>query len=1285
MSGIPLEYVITNAIIGNAVLSAIFLYLWRVDRREQAMGYWAGAYVASTLRLAYRLFSLEGGSGTIYAEALFDAVMVVLLGMGALVFIGITLRSAWRFGLLAIAGMVAIAELAVAGILPLSLPNLIGGMVYFLAGLALLERGRKNRGIGYGVLGALFALHGGYLFAFSHLAYNPGQPDSYIFGPIISLAIGVSLLVISQRKQYVEAEKLSAALLAESESRHAAENTSAQNEQRYRAILDSTRSMVGLLDPRGLLLDINQAALVQIAARREDLVGKPFWLTPWWTHDPEQRERLRQAIRRVAAGGHDRFEVSHPDTQGGFRYFDFFLTPIRDDTGQVVFLVPEAHDITDRLYVEKTLHAAEQRFRAISDVSMLGVFVTDESGNTTSFSRRASEITGISETDALAGRMLEFVLPEDRAEHLSQWRMVVEERKPFAGERRFVRNDGIVSWCRLHAAPIIDGSRLLGVVGTVEDVNGRKRAELALRDSEERFSRFFALSPEPFAVARFPTGEYIQVNDAWEQTFGYGQSEVAGKNALDLGMWEEPDQRVKLYGELVRRGQARSGEIRMLGKGGRPIHAQISAQVVNIGKDQYILWSTHDLSERDRMTQALRVSEERISHVFYLLPDLVTINSLEEGRFYDMNHHWESMLGYSREEALGKTVDELGIWPDREARRSLVRDIRGNGLVRNRQTELCRKDGQIIFCETSGSIFDWQGQRLLLLVTRDVTAQRKADLARATAENNLRASEEMFSTIFHELPVAIAVTTSLEGRFIDVNPTWLEQFGYRRGEVIGKTGRELDIWVDYDQRELLFQSIGATRSVFGREAALRTGDGRVLLTEFSGRLFKIGDEEVFIAATPDITERKQIEKALRESEDKFSSIFRHSPVALAVSDIATGAYLDVNEAWEALFGYRRENILGRSGLDFGLWVSAEQRNDMTEEVLVRSRIDRREAQLRCRDQTVLICEISGHAFDLSEQRVLLWAAHDVTERRNVQRIIEELNQQLEARVQERTASLETTNTDLGEALKTLKRAQEELIRTEKLAALGSLVAGIAHELHTPIGNSVTVASTLFEKMREFESIIVTGKLKRSSVNAFTSDTRTGCEMLLRNLSMANELIGNFKQVAVDQASSQRRTFDLKLSIEEIISTLLPMIRKTPFKLELDLADNLTMDSYSGSIGQVITNLVTNALSHAFDCREEGVIRIRTSRINPDQIGIEFSDDGVGIPKKNLKHVFDPFFTTRLGQGGSGLGLHIVYNLVTRVLGGNINVFSAPGKGTRFELSLPLNAPQAQDAERQIWT
>lgn len=169
-------------------------------------------------------------------------------------------------------------------------------------------------------------------------------------------------------------------------------------------------------------------------------------------------------------------------------------------------------------------------------------------------------------------------------------------------------------------------------------------------------------------------------------------------------------------------------------------------------------------------------------------------------------------------------------------------------------------------------------------------------------------------------------------------------------------------------------------------------------------------------------------------------------------------------------------------------------------------------------------------------------------------------------------------------------------------------------------------------------------------------------------------------MAVDQASAQRRRFDLRLVVEEVATTLAPMLKKTPFKLELELADNVVMDSYPGSIGQVITNLVTNSLAHAFEGREAGSMRLKTRRRGLHGVELVFTDDGVGIPEDDMKRVFDPFFTTKLGRGGSGLGLHIVYNLVTRVLGGRIEASSQTGSGTRFQVSLPMKAPDQAGRE-----
>lgn len=1406
MFSIPIQTAIVNSIIGNAVLAGIFFYLWRADKRENALGYWAVAYAASACRVWFRLLGLDGYAEAIYGEALCGTVSVVLIWMGTRVFIGRPFEAPWTVGLAAAAGMGGVAGLGAVGAIPIVIPYLIAGGIYFLAGLALLRRGREYPGVGYSIIGFLFALYGGYAIAFSHLASFPQDPRSYIFGPIINLAMGMVLLLVTQRKQQFAADKLSDALLREAEGRRAAEDVGLQSEQRYRAIIDTTRSLIGLLTPDGTLIDINRTALERAGIRRQDVIGKPFWETPWWTHDAEQQQRLKQAIRRVAAGGHDRFESTHPSADGSIGYFNFFLTPIRDAAGQVIYLVPEAHDITARRQAEQTLHAAEQRFRAISEGSMLGVFATDPDAQVTYFSRRAMEITGISEAEAMIGRWAEHVHPEDQGQHRQQWRTAIVERRPFVSERRYVRRDGSISWARIHVAPIVEGESLLGFVGTVEDINARKTTEQVLRESEERFSSFFALSPEPFAVARHPGGEYIQVNEAWERTFGFSQDEAVGRTGMDLGLWENPEDRHKMYEAIVRRGQARSGEIRLRRKNGDFIIVQISARVVTVGQNKYILWGTHDVTERRRMEQALKESERRVSQVFYLLPDLVTISSLDEGRFVDMNHQWEAMMGFTRDEAIGKATAELGIWVHAEQRQRFIEDVKRDGMVRSREITARHKDGREMICETSGSIFDWQDQRLLLMVTRDVTAQKVLERARAAAEaglreseekfskafhsspdymtisrlsdgtlldcneafesftgygraeaidrstldlgiwlfpderagfaailsqqgwlrdfpctlrgrdgremaslvtastidingeqcviavardvslqrrmeQELRASEEMFSTIFHQLPVAIAVTTRMEGRYVDVNTAWMEQFGYSRDEVVGKTGRELNFWVDLDDRTKLAAHLDHESDFLRREIAFRAKDGRAILTECSGRLFNVGGEEVLIWSAPDITERKRIEQALREGEEMFSAIFHHSPVALGVTSVPEGRYIDVNETWERQFHYTREQMIGRTSLDVGLWFDTDERTRLFADLGNDSQVQNREVHFLCGDGREILCELSGQVFELNGRKVLLWGAHDVTEHRRAQREIEELNLRLEARVLERTSKLEKANAEIEAAMESLKLAQHELVRAEKLAALGSLVAGVAHELNTPIGNSVTVASTLHDKTEDFGQAVASGKLKRSTLDHYLEDTRTASELLLRSLTQASDLISSFKQVAVDQASAQRRRFGLRQVVEEVAATLAPMLKKTPFKLELELADNVVMDSFPGSIGQVITNLVTNSLAHAFEDRECGVMHIKTWRRGLHGVEMVFTDDGVGIPETDMKRVFDPFFTTKLGRGGSGLGLHIVYSLVTRVLGGKIQATSQPGIGTRFQISLPMKAPDR--AEREV--
>ncbi len=287
--------------------------------------------------------------------------------------------------------------------------------------------------------------------------------------------------------------------------------------------------------------------------------------------------------------------------------------------------------------------------------------------------------------------------------------------------------------------------------------------------------------------------------------------------------------------------------------------------------------------------------------------------------------------------------------------------------------------------------------------------------------------------------------------------------------------------------------------------------------------------------------------------------------------------------------------------------------------------------------------------------------------------------QAEAALNERAEALQRALKDLGEVIENLEQTQEELVRSEKLAALGSMVAGVAHELNTPIGNSLMVASHLVETSNKMKASLSAG-LKKSMLDAFLVDTETAGDVLVRNLSKAAELVSSFKQVAVDQTSSKRRKFNLAETIAEVVISLGPRLHQSPVTLEQHIAEDIYLDSFPGPLGQVLINLINNAIIHGFDGRATGRIVVQTDCSgNGGQVVLKVSDNGIGISPEVLPRIFDPFFTTRLGQGGSGLGLNIVHNIVFGTLGGRINAESMVGEGVCFTLVLPLVAPEQATA------
>ncbi len=276
--------------------------------------------------------------------------------------------------------------------------------------------------------------------------------------------------------------------------------------------------------------------------------------------------------------------------------------------------------------------------------------------------------------------------------------------------------------------------------------------------------------------------------------------------------------------------------------------------------------------------------------------------------------------------------------------------------------------------------------------------------------------------------------------------------------------------------------------------------------------------------------------------------------------------------------------------------------------------------------------------------------------------IEEYSHTLEQKVNERTQ-------ELVEALENLKKTQSYLVEAEKMASLGGLVAGVAHEINTPLGISVTAVTHLQGKNQEFSELYHSGRMKRSDFENYLELIAETMTIIFTNLNRAAELVQNFKQVSVDQSSEEKRIFNMKEYIEGVILSLRHQLKKTNHTIEIECSNSIEINSYPGTYSQILTNFIMNSLIHAFDKNETGIMRIYAEK-KERSLMLVYSDNGAGMPENVVKHIFEPFFTTRRNQGGSGLGMHIVFNLVTQKLKGFISVESSPGTGTRFSIEVP---------------
>ncbi|GGF83013.1 sensor histidine kinase [Alteromonas lipolytica] len=295
----------------------------------------------------------------------------------------------------------------------------------------------------------------------------------------------------------------------------------------------------------------------------------------------------------------------------------------------------------------------------------------------------------------------------------------------------------------------------------------------------------------------------------------------------------------------------------------------------------------------------------------------------------------------------------------------------------------------------------------------------------------------------------------------------------------------------------------------------------------------------------------------------------------------------------------------------------------------------------------------------------------IVKQQQAEKQLQTLNSRLEEEVHQRTVALKSANDELIQTLEKLHQFQRQIVENEKMASLGDMVAGVAHEVNTPIGLGITASTMMLDRLAVIDQQFKDKTLKASSMQRFIDESRENLNIIYRNLDRAAELISSFKQVAVDQSSEEAREVNVRQLIEETLMSLRPRLKKVSHTVSIDCPETLNVNCKAGPVNQILINLIMNSLLHAFETVENGKIDVIARLTDDQKLKIIYRDNGSGIPESIKSRIFDPFVTTKRGQGGSGLGMHLVFNLVTQALGGNIKLESEEGNGVEYTLTFPV--------------
>jgi len=993
--------------------------------------------------------------------------------------------------------------------------------------------------------------------------------------------------------------------------RKQAEEALANEAIRRRILIDESLDGIVILDENAKVYEANQRFAEMLGYTPEEVLQLHTW--DWdiqWTPD-----ELLEMGRSVGAEGLH-LETRHRRKDGTFIDVDISVNGAVCAGQKLIFCV--CRDITERKQAEEALAASESEkkciLNAISDI----VLFQDSSLTIKWANEAAARSVGKSLQDLVGKHCYQLWHGQNKPCDDCPLIRALETKSSVSGT--MTTPDGR-SW-GVSGEPVYDSDgKMIGAIEIARDITERKKAEEALRESEEKFSRAFRSSPDSIAITTLKDGRFIEISDSFTQVTGYNREEVIGRSATELNTWIKSGDRERMVRMLLKQGRIRNVEFNNRSKSGKIQTMLMSAEVIDMGGEPCVISVAADITKRKQAEEALRESEEKFSKAFRSSPDRITITTLDDGRFVEVNDSYFRFTGYTREEVIGHTTRELCSWPNPQDRDRIVKKLKEQGRVTNEEVRLRIKSGKIRTSLVSAELIDVGGEPCMISVATDITERKQAEEA-------LRESEEKFSKAFRSSPDLVAIATLKDTKFIEVNDSFTRVTGYTRKELIGRTTTELNIWAQAGERDRMIRMLLEKGRVRNEEFITRSKSGKMQTMSFSAEVIDIGGEPCIISVSTDITERKQAEDALRESEEKFSKAFRSSPDLVAIATLKDTKFIEVNDSFTRVTGYTRKELIGRTTTELNLWANTKDFQRMIDIMREKVRIKNEECEFRIKSGEIRTILFSAEPIEIGGEPCVITVATDITERK-----------QAEERQRE------------AENLRELDR-----LRTE-------LLANISHELRTPLSSIKGFATVLLDYEDKLER-----HERREYLETIDKNTDRLVELIEQLLDMS--------RLGAGMLSIKKAPTDISQLFQEVIAEV--QVRAPAYRFTSDLPEKLPRAHIDAKrVRQVVDNLINNAIKHSKTGTEVTI----SARKKGDEIIVTVSDQGVGILKRDLPRVFERLFSSRKrhisGTTGAGLGLSICKGLV-EAHGGRIWIESEEGQGTRCYFTLPIYGKQGND-------